>query len=953
MHGLGLKTTDEWREWCKSDQRPEDIPTVPWRIYKDQWRGMTDWLGYYPIENRWRSFEEAREYVRGLGLNGQVEWREWCKSGQKPEDIPTAPDRSYKKEWRGYPDWLGTSGKWYRAALLALLEDLRPRLPYLEERELYAILQQGGVMPKLRKALGKTSPLKVLKDLKENEGRGIEEALRETSDTEDEVSEENILEGDLPEDEVLKAAEELKNEHAFEEDTVLDSSESLPTLGLKESLHAVDELAGLSYGLDDEVAEYLVSNRVAGLWVRYINEGQGAVHEALEGEGGHYFGLIRTRFYKELEGVESLEVPKEWSFAVDGKAASPNVMQRHTAWEVLTKKRVGNWSGPGAGKTLSGVLASRVVGCTNTLILTNNATVAGWCRQIRDAFPDSVVRTGPAYPVASRFNYTVLNYEKFQQQDRAALVRHLAGLGIDFVILDEVQLVKQRDYKASLRRKAIEALISELAERNPDLRVLGMSATPVINNLQVARKLLEVVTGHKYSELNTRPTVNNALAVHRSLMVNGFRYRPRYELEIRTETVEVTRNDFLPDLLGARGVLGLEQTLLPAKLDAGISYVRRGTVIYTHFVDGIVGPIRQHLEDRGFRVGLYTGPDKSGLEPFLSGNIDVLVGSKPIGTGLDGLQAVCDRMIMVSLPWTGAEYEQTVGRIRRQGSAFGSVSVIVPQVVLEYEGDVWSWDKGRMAAIEYKRTLSDCAVDGRIPETVRISEKELLEQSREALERWIERVGEEGMLVIEREKLTVPLPPDVREKVMVRRGDFSTINNRWSTSNSETVHERLKADPSEWYLYHTLYREAREDWSELPAKHIAAHLWGRPDLQVGDFGCGECLLKEALPGHEVVGLDHVAVDNSVIACDMAHTPLDDGSLGAVVFSLSLLGRNWADYLAEAHRVLKPFGLLFVAEPARRWVEERLEQAVKEHGFNLMFSYQRDNFHYLGAVKGVV
>jgi ubiquinone/menaquinone biosynthesis C-methylase UbiE len=58
-------------------------------------------------------------------------------------------------------------------------------------------------------------------------------------------------------------------------------------------------------------------------------------------------------------------------------------------------------------------------------------------------------------------------------------------------------------------------------------------------------------------------------------------------------------------------------------------------------------------------------------------------------------------------------------------------------------------------------------------------------------------------------------------------------------------------------------------------------------------------------------------------------------------------------LAEAHRVLKPFGLLFVAELAKRWEEGRLEQAVKGHVFNLMFSYQCDNFRYLGAVKGVV
>jgi hypothetical protein len=73
---------------------------------------------------------------------------------------------------------------------------------------------------------------------------------------------------------------------------------------------------------------------------------------------------------------------------------------------------------------------------------------------------------------------------------------------------------------------------------------------------------------------------------------------------------------------------------------------------------------------------------------------------------------------------------------------------------------------------------------------------------------------------------------------------------------------------------------------------------------VGDFGAGECLLRDALgPEHYVVSLDHVAIDEGVVACDMANTPLENGSLGAAVFSLSLMGRNWQDYLAEAYRTL--------------------------------------------------
>lgn len=74
---------------------------------------------------------------------------------------------------------------------------------------------------------------------------------------------------------------------------------------------------------------------------------------------------------------------------------------------------------------------------------------------------------------------------------------------------------------------------------------------------------------------------------------------------------------------------------------------------------------------------------------------------------------------------------------RRQGSVFGSVEIIVPQVVLAYGGHSWSWDQGRLALIHYKQTLSDCAVDGQIPETVRIEPNTLLRHSREALDPWI------------------------------------------------------------------------------------------------------------------------------------------------------------------------------------------------------------------------
>ena len=109
---LGLKSYKEWKEWSKSGQRPSDIYSNPNRGYKDKgWLSWGDFLGYdegHDAGAEWRSFEEARDYVRGLGLKSKEEWWEWIKSGQRPSDIPSNPDRVYKgKGWLSWGDFLG------------------------------------------------------------------------------------------------------------------------------------------------------------------------------------------------------------------------------------------------------------------------------------------------------------------------------------------------------------------------------------------------------------------------------------------------------------------------------------------------------------------------------------------------------------------------------------------------------------------------------------------------------------------------------------------------------------------------------------------------------------------------------------------------------------------------------------------------------------------------------
>jgi hypothetical protein len=57
---------------------------------------------------QYRSFEEARAFVHSLALPNSDAWAAYSKSGKRPKDIPAVPRIAYKDEFKGMGDWLGT-----------------------------------------------------------------------------------------------------------------------------------------------------------------------------------------------------------------------------------------------------------------------------------------------------------------------------------------------------------------------------------------------------------------------------------------------------------------------------------------------------------------------------------------------------------------------------------------------------------------------------------------------------------------------------------------------------------------------------------------------------------------------------------------------------------------------------------------------------------------------------
>jgi superfamily II DNA or RNA helicase len=111
---LNLKSRAGWQEYCKTKNKPFDIPFNPEQVYKlHGWLSVGDWLGTNFIATNlreYRKFEDARSFVNELGLKSTKEWRSYSKSINKPIDIPSVPEKTYRgKGWISMGDWLGTN----------------------------------------------------------------------------------------------------------------------------------------------------------------------------------------------------------------------------------------------------------------------------------------------------------------------------------------------------------------------------------------------------------------------------------------------------------------------------------------------------------------------------------------------------------------------------------------------------------------------------------------------------------------------------------------------------------------------------------------------------------------------------------------------------------------------------------------------------------------------------
>ena len=771
-----------------------------------------------------------------------------------------------------------------------------------------------------------------------------------------------------------KPDHKTKTENLSDEDYQEDLEQNLPASSAGDTLKALSVTTDilLNSSSDQEAVDFLVAKAKAKLWKRCFEDEQGAIAEAKEHKGNIYSEAVREAFIDEYTRCQQLPLPPGYEFKDDrGTFRHPKLMQRLIAYRVLKEGRVLNLSGTGTGKTLSAVLASRVVGAQITVIACPNSTVKGWIKTIKNTFPSSNIvdkNWTPKWQIPNWPCYLILNHEMFQDRYLPLIKNFINNQAIDFIVVDELHQVKQRDVdEESQRRRLLNGLITDVPEGRPKPRVLGMSATPIINNLQEGKSLIELVSSQSQDDIGTTITVPNCMKLYQKFTTMGFRMLPLRQ-QSRIPTVHpIDATPYLEDLfaLGHRPhPQQVESILVKARWPIIKQKLRSKTVVFTEYVKDIVPYLVQQIkETTPFSVGTYTGNDKYAteagfsdmLEQFIRGKVDVLVASiRCLGTGVDGLQFISNNVIFASLPWTSTDYEQAIGRFDREGFVFDSLDIHVPRTyALLSNGEEWSWCQSKLNRLENKRDIAKAAVDGEIPDS---SNQLTPSKATQYWMGWLRRLSEEGLNEIERKEIKVPL--DEADNTETKRryasyGDFSALNARWNHAHSSTTHERLRNNPEEWCFYHTRMDELEASWQVNPREECIRHLKINlpPGSVIGDFGCGQAKLAEALKGiHTVHSFDHIAINRSVIACDMTNTHLDDSTLDAAVFSLSLMGSNLKDYISEAYRTLQAGGQILIYHPAKEHDREKFSSGLVQLGFAIVQSAEIYKWHYIWALK---
>ncbi|KAG7381319.1 25S rRNA (adenine645-N1)-methyltransferase [Phytophthora pseudosyringae] len=182
-------------------------------------------------------------------------------------------------------------------------------------------------------------------------------------------------------------------------------------------------------------------------------------------------------------------------------------------------------------------------------------------------------------------------------------------------------------------------------------------------------------------------------------------------------------------------------------------------------------------------------------------------------------------------------------------------------------------------------------------------------------------------------------------------GKFRMLNEQLYTTTGGSAFSTFQDDPELFDVYHQGFREMADKWPTNPLDTFIDYVKRHPKAVVADFGCGDARLAESVP-NKVHSFDLVSRKPSVTACNIADVPLKGSSVDIAVYCLALMGTSVREYVREVHRVLKPGGVLKVAEVKSRFESESLggiegfAQTLRHMGFDCKHKDERNKMFVL-------
>uniref|UniRef100_A0A914Q4H9 Ribosomal RNA-processing protein 8 n=1 Tax=Panagrolaimus davidi TaxID=227884 RepID=A0A914Q4H9_9BILA len=200
--------------------------------------------------------------------------------------------------------------------------------------------------------------------------------------------------------------------------------------------------------------------------------------------------------------------------------------------------------------------------------------------------------------------------------------------------------------------------------------------------------------------------------------------------------------------------------------------------------------------------------------------------------------------------------------------------------------------------------------------------------------------------------------PKDKKEVLVDKltsSRFRYLNEQLYTMDSADAKNLFQEDDTAFQAYHKGYRSQVEKWPINPVDIIIKHLRKLPaESVIVDLGCGDAKIAKTLGKKNTVhSFDLVSNSPLVIACDMANIPLEDDSADVVVFCLSLMGSNLADFIREANRILKTGGVVKIAEVWSRFKNlKKFLRALEQMGFKVINEKLLNDYFELITLKKI-